>query len=39
MQKQVFWLLALIGLKKKLLGAFLFLGAVIVPAAMCSPHV
>ena len=39
MQNQVVWLVALIGLKKKLLGAFLFLGAVIVPAAMCAPHV
>jgi hypothetical protein len=39
MKEQVFWLIAIIGVKKKLLGALLFLGGVILPVVVCTPQV
>lgn len=39
MKESVLLLMAIVALKKKLLGALLFLGAVIVPAVVCAPPV
>ena len=39
MKEQVILLIAIIGLKKKLLGALLFLGGVIVPVVVCTPQI
>jgi hypothetical protein len=39
MKEQVIWLIAIVGLKKKLLGALLCLGGVILPVVVCTPQV